>query len=129
MYLGDVDNEEDYNISPEHGLKFKKEPQGFIPSVIDKILQERFRIKREMKASDDDTEKKVVMKILLFGITNVGKSTIGKMLSKELKYDYDDLDDEIKKRYKRIDTFREKYPYDYDRHRKRGEILLDIIKK
>ena len=60
MYLGDVDNEEDYNISPEHGLKFKKEPQGFIPSVIDKILQERFRIKREMKASDDDTEKKAL---------------------------------------------------------------------
>lgn len=60
MYLGDVDNEEEYNISPEHGLKFKKEPQGFIPSVIDEILQERFRIKREMKASDDDTEKKAL---------------------------------------------------------------------
>lgn len=37
------------------------------------------------------------MKILLFGITNVGKSTIGKMLSKELNYDFDDIDDEIKK--------------------------------
>lgn len=60
MYLGDVDNEEEYNISPEHGLKFKKEPQGFIPSVIDEILQERFRIKHEMKASDDDTEKKAL---------------------------------------------------------------------
>ncbi len=60
MVLGDVENEDDYNISPEHGLKFKKEPQGFIPSVIDKILQERFRIKREMKASDDETEKKAL---------------------------------------------------------------------
>ena len=58
MYLGDVDNEEEYNMSPEHGIKFKKSPKGFIPSVIDKILQERFRIKREMKASTDETEKK-----------------------------------------------------------------------
>ena len=60
MYLGDVDNEDDYNIAPEHGIKFKKSPQGFIPSVIDKILQERFRIKREMKASTDPQEKKAL---------------------------------------------------------------------
>ena len=60
MVLGDVENEEEYNISPEHGIKFKKSPQGFIPSVIDKILQERFRIKREMKASDDPQQKKAL---------------------------------------------------------------------
>ncbi len=60
MTLGDVDDEEEYNISPEHGIKFKKSPKGFIPSVIDKILQERFRIKREMKASTDETEKKAL---------------------------------------------------------------------
>ena len=58
MVLGDVENEDLYNISPEHGIKFKKSPQGFIPSVIDKILQERFRIKHEMKASTDETQKK-----------------------------------------------------------------------
>ena len=60
MYLGDVENEDEYNIAPEHGIKFKKDPQGFIPSVINKILQERFRIKREMKASDDDAERKAL---------------------------------------------------------------------
>ena len=60
MTLGEVDDEDEYNISPEHGIKFMKEPQGFIPSVIDKILQERFRIKREMKASDDETERKAL---------------------------------------------------------------------
>ena len=60
MYLGEVDNEDDYNIAPEHGIKFRKSPQGFIPSVIDKILQERFRIKREMKASTDPQEKKAL---------------------------------------------------------------------
>ena len=58
LEYGEVENEEDYYISPEHGLKFKKSPRGFIPSVIDKILQERFRIKREMKASTDETERK-----------------------------------------------------------------------
>lgn len=69
------------------------------------------------------------MKILLFGIANVGKSTIGKALSEELNYDYDDMDNEIKRRYKKIDTFRRKFPNDYHRHKKRGEILLDIINK
>ena len=58
MIFDDVENEDDYYIAPEHGTKFKKSPKGFIPSVIDKILQERFRIKREMKASTDEIERK-----------------------------------------------------------------------
>ena len=58
MTFDDVENEDDYYIAPEHGMKFKKSPKGFIPSVIDKILQERFRIKRQMKASTDETERK-----------------------------------------------------------------------
>jgi len=69
------------------------------------------------------------MKILLLGITNVGKTTIGKLLSKKLNYNFEDLDDEIKRRYGKIDEFQWKYPYDYDRHRKRGEILKEIIDK
>lgn len=69
------------------------------------------------------------MKILLFGITNVGKTTIGKLLSEKLNYDFDDLDDEIKRRYGKIDNFQSKYPYDYARHRKRGEILKEVIDK
>ena len=69
------------------------------------------------------------MKILLFGITNVGKTTIGKLLSEKLNYDFDDLDDEIKRRYGKIDNFLSKYPYDYARHRKRGEILKEVIDK
>ena len=60
MTLDEVENPDEYNISPEHGVKFRKTPQGFIPSVIDKILQERFRIKREMKASDNETERKAL---------------------------------------------------------------------
>lgn len=41
-------------------LKFKKNPKGFIPSVISKILNERFKIKKAMKASVDPTEKKTL---------------------------------------------------------------------
>ncbi len=69
------------------------------------------------------------MKILLFGVTNVGKSTIGKKLSKKMQYEFDDLDEEIKRRYGRIDDFQAEYPYHYERHKKRGEILKDIINK
>lgn len=60
LVIGDVENRQDYNISPEHDLKFKKEPKGFIPSVIAKILNERFKIKKAMKASVDPTEKKTL---------------------------------------------------------------------
>ncbi len=69
------------------------------------------------------------MKILLFGISNVGKSTIGKRLSKKLEYDFDDLDEEIKKQYGKIDNFQLEYPFDYERHRRRGDILKEIIDK
>lgn len=69
------------------------------------------------------------MKILLFGISNVGKSTIGKLLSEKLNYEFDDLDEEIKRRYGKIDTFMNKYPWTYERHKERGIILSDIVNK
>ena len=39
------------------------------------------------------------MKILLFGVSNVGKTTIGKLLAEKIKFSFYDLDDEIKKYY------------------------------
>ena len=51
------------------------------------------------------------------------------MLSKKLNYDFDDIDDEIKKRHKTIDIFQEKYPNDYERHMQRGNILKDVVNK
>lgn len=52
-------NEDDeYYICPEHFHKFKKEPQGFIPSVMGNILSERVKIKNQMKASEDPVIKK-----------------------------------------------------------------------
>jgi len=58
----EIDNkessDEDYFISPEHFYKFKKEPQGFIPSVMGDILSERIKIKNQMKSSTDPVLKK-----------------------------------------------------------------------
>ena len=60
--LDDVDFEskdtEDYYVCPEHNHKFRKEPQGFIPSVMGGILAERVKIKTRMKASEDPIIKK-----------------------------------------------------------------------
>ena len=53
-----IDNDEDYYISPEHFFKFKKEPQGFIPSALEGILNERFAVKNRMKETDDPVLKK-----------------------------------------------------------------------
>lgn len=38
------------------------------------------------------------MNILLFGVSNVGKSVTGRLLASRLKYEFYDLDDEIKKK-------------------------------
>ena len=54
----EIDNDDEYYISPEHFFKFKKEPQGFIPSALEDILNERFAVKNRMKATDDPILKK-----------------------------------------------------------------------
>jgi shikimate kinase len=69
------------------------------------------------------------MIILLFGTTNVGKTTTGKILAKELHYRFFDLDDEVKKYYHitieefvKIGTLEE-------RDRKRKKVLNELVKK
>ena len=39
------------------------------------------------------------MKILLFGVSNIGKSTLGELLAKKLEYDFYDLDEEVKREF------------------------------
>ena len=43
---------EDCHIAPEFGYKFRKTPQGFIPSVVGKLLENRFQKKAMMKKSE-----------------------------------------------------------------------------
>lgn len=51
---------EDCHISPEYGHKFRKAPVGFIPSAIGQILQDRIKIKSQMKESEDDCQIQVL---------------------------------------------------------------------
>lgn len=53
-------NENDFNISPEYNNKFAKTPVGFIPSVIGNVISERLKIKKQMKESNDETEKRIL---------------------------------------------------------------------
>jgi DNA polymerase, archaea type len=50
----------DYHIAPEFGYKFQKTPQGFIPSVVSKLLEDRRRIKSMMLASTDIRERQML---------------------------------------------------------------------
>ena len=66
------------------------------------------------------------MKILIWGISNVGKTTIGKKLAKKINYKFYDIDDEIIKMYGSIDLFQEKFPDD-SRFDIKKLIMLNII--
>lgn len=68
------------------------------------------------------------MKILLFGVSNVGKTTVGRILADKLEYDFYDLDEEVKKHYNmtleefvHIGTL-------YERDRARGFVIDKIMK-
>ena len=50
------DDVEDCHIAPEFGYKFRKTPQGFIPSVVAKLLENRIQKKAVMKESKDPRE-------------------------------------------------------------------------
>ena len=67
------------------------------------------------------------MKLLIWGVSNVGKTTIGRELSKRLNCKFYDIDDEIIKIYGSIDAFQDVYPNHYDRYDEKEEIMLDII--
>ncbi len=69
------------------------------------------------------------MKILLLGISCVGKTTVGSLLSQKLGWEFHDLDEEVKTRRK---TTIEDFVHSYrliDRDRIRGEIIKDIVNK
>ena len=69
------------------------------------------------------------MKILLFGISNVGKTAIGTILAKELEYSFYDLDEEVKKEFQiTLEEFVHTVNLRW-RDQKRGRIIKKIISK
>ena len=70
----------------------------------------------------------VNMVIMLFGITNVGKTVTGEKLAAKLNYSFFDLDEEIKKRFQMtLENFLKENPYPYERHKIKGKILKDLL--
>jgi shikimate kinase len=68
------------------------------------------------------------MVILLFGITNVGKTVTGAKLAEKLNYTFYDMDEVIKKKFQTtLEKFMKDNPYTYERGRLKGKILSDII--
>ena len=68
------------------------------------------------------------MVIMLFGVSNVGKTVTGKRLAEKLDYSFFDLDEEIKKRFQTtLEKFMHAYPFGHERFKIKGQILKDIL--
>jgi len=68
------------------------------------------------------------MRVMLFGVSNVGKTVTGKMLAEKLEYSFADLDEEIKKRFQTtLEIFMHDYPYQHERYEIKGKILRDLL--
>lgn len=67
------------------------------------------------------------MKLLIWGVSNIGKTTIWKELSKKLNCKFYDVDDEIIDIYGSINNFQKIFPNDYDRFDEKEELMMNII--
>ncbi len=67
------------------------------------------------------------MTILLFGVSNVGKTTVGKKIAKRLGYMFYDLDDEVKKHYNTTLEVFVKSGTLNERDKKRGIVIRKIM--
>lgn len=68
------------------------------------------------------------MVIMIFGISNVGKTVTGEKLAAKLGYSFFDLDEEIKKRFQMtLENFMKEIPYSYERYKIKGKILKDLL--
>jgi len=68
------------------------------------------------------------MVIMLFGVSNVGKTVTGEMLAEKLNYSFFDMDEEIKKRLRTtLEKFMKDYPFADERFKLKGKILKDLV--
>lgn len=67
------------------------------------------------------------MKILIFGMSNIGKTTLGRAFAKQIGYDFVDLDEEIIKKYTTINHFQTLYPNQRKRDAVRHKLIVDIL--
>lgn len=68
------------------------------------------------------------MIILIFGVTNVGKTEVGKNLAEKLGYPFFDLDEEIKKTYQTtLEEFMKTNPWPHERFIIKGKVLKKTV--
>lgn len=68
------------------------------------------------------------MIVLIFGVSNVGKTVVGKRLAEKLNYAFFDLDEEIKKTFHTtLENFMKENPWPDERFKKKGNVLKQII--
>ena len=68
------------------------------------------------------------MVILIFGVSNVGKTAIGKKLAEKLDYSFYDLDEEIKKTFHTtLENFMKENPWKHERFILKGNVLKKTI--
>lgn len=66
--------------------------------------------------------------VLLVGVTNVGKTTTGRILADKLGYDFFDLDQEVKNCYRvTLDEFARQHPFPYDQQKLKAEVLKNLV--
>lgn len=69
------------------------------------------------------------MKILLFGVSNVGKTAVSHALSEEIDYAFYDLDKLIIRKYGSIKKFQKKYPDQKERDAVRLNLVKEVLSK
>ena len=69
------------------------------------------------------------MKILIFGMCNIGKSTVGEFLARKIGYDFIDMDAKIKEKYGTMLGFQDEYNDQYERDELRAEMISSWIKE
>lgn len=69
------------------------------------------------------------MKLLIWEVSNVGKTTVDLELAKRLNYNFYNIDDEIIEMYGGIDNFQEIFSDYYDRFDEKKKVILDIINR
>lgn len=69
------------------------------------------------------------MKILIFGMGNIGKSTVGEFLARKIGYDFIDMDAKIKEKYGTMLGFQDEYNDQYERDELRAEMISAWIQE
>ena len=69
------------------------------------------------------------MTILIFGMGNIGKSTVGELFVRKIGYDFIDMDTKIKEKYDTMLGFQDEYNDQYERDELRAEMISSWIKE